>query len=139
MKKLLYDSCTKTAFLFDNVLCKQCDGLSMGSSLDPLLANIILTEVENMIVKPVSLFCYRYVDNTILIIKKNNIKHILHLFNLFHKNLRFTGDIFDNGNICFLDIKILNNGKTDISVKVTNTGTYVYYHSYEHCITLIVL
>ena len=57
MKKLLYDSCTKTAFLFDNVLCKQCDGLSMGSSLDPLLANIILTEVENVIVKPVAVFC----------------------------------------------------------------------------------
>ena len=135
MKKLLYDSCTKTAFLFDNVLCKQCDGLSMGSSLDPLLANIILTEVENMIVKPVAVFCYRHLDNTIVTIKKNNIKHILHLFISFQKNLRFTVDIFDNVNICFLDIKILDNGKTDISIKATNTGTYVYYHSYEHCNT----
>ena len=135
MKKLLYDSCAKTAFLFDNVLCKQCDGLSMGSSLDPLLANIILTEVENVIVKPVAVFCYRHLDNTIVTIKKNNIKHILHLFISFHKNLRFTVDIFDNVNICFLDIKILDNGKTDISIKATNTGTYVYYHSYEHCNT----
>ena len=52
MKKLLLDSCTKTAFSFDNVLYEQCDGVSMGSSLGPVLANIILTEFENVIVKP---------------------------------------------------------------------------------------
>ena len=52
MKKLLYDSCTKTAFLFDNVLHEQCDGISIGSSLGPGLANITLTEFVNVIVKP---------------------------------------------------------------------------------------
>ena len=52
MKKLLVDSCTKTAFSFDNVLYELCDGVSMGSPLGPVLANIILTEFENVIVKP---------------------------------------------------------------------------------------
>ena len=52
MKKLLLDSCTKTVFSFDNVLYEQCDGASMGSSLGSVLANIILTEFENVIVKP---------------------------------------------------------------------------------------
>ena len=51
MKKLLLDSCTKTTFSFDNLLYEQCDGVSMGSSLEPVLANIILTEVESVIVK----------------------------------------------------------------------------------------
>ena len=51
MKKLLLDSCTKTTFSFDNLLYKQCDGVSMGSSLEPVLANTILTEVESVIVK----------------------------------------------------------------------------------------
>ena len=51
MKKLLLDSCTKTTFSFDNLLYEQCDGVSMGSSLEPILANIILTEVESVIVK----------------------------------------------------------------------------------------
>ena len=50
MKKLLLDSCTKTAFSFDNVLYEKCDGVSMGSSLGPVLVNIILTEFENAIV-----------------------------------------------------------------------------------------
>ena len=52
MKKLLLDSCTKTALSYDNVLYEQCDGVSMGSFLGPVLANIILTEFENVIVKP---------------------------------------------------------------------------------------
>ena len=67
MKKLLLDSRTKTAFSFDNVLYEQCDVVSMGSSLGPVLANITLTEFENGIVKllietSVLNFCCRYVD-----------------------------------------------------------------------------
>ena len=65
-------------------------------------------------------------------IKKDKIKHALHLSNSFEKNLRFTVDTFDNGNICFLDIKILNKGETDIYIKDTNTEIYIQYHSYEH-------
>ena len=40
--------------------------------------------------------------------------------------------MFNNDNIHFLDIKILNNGETDIHIKDTNTGLYAQYHSYEH-------
>ena len=31
MKKLVLDSCTKTAFSYDNIFYQQCDGVSMGS------------------------------------------------------------------------------------------------------------
>ena len=48
MKNLLLDSCTKTAFSFNNVLYEQCDSISMGSSLGQVLANIIPTEFENV-------------------------------------------------------------------------------------------
>ena len=110
-------------------------GVSVGSSLGPVLANIILTEFENMIVKPLIetsvLKCYcRYVDDTLVMIKKDKIQHVLNSFNSFDKNLRFTVDTFDNGNIHFLDIKILNNGETDIYIKDISTRLYVQYHSY---------
>ena len=52
VKKLLLDSSTKTASSFDNVLYELYGGVSMGTSLEPVLANIILTEFENVIVKP---------------------------------------------------------------------------------------
>ena len=44
LKKLIKDTCMKTAFSYNNKLYKQIDGVSMGSSLGPVLANIIMTE-----------------------------------------------------------------------------------------------
>ena len=41
LKKLILDSCNKTAFSFNNKIYEQIDGVSMGSSLGPVLANII--------------------------------------------------------------------------------------------------
>ena len=109
----------------------------MGSSLGPVLANIILTEFENVIVKllietSVRRFYCRYIDDTLVMIKKDKIQYVLNSFNLFDKNLRFTINTFDDGNIHFLDIKILSHGETDLNKKGTNTGLYVQYHSYEY-------
>ena len=68
---LFLDSCTKTAFSFVNALYEQCDSISMGSSPGPILANVILTEFETAIVKPlietsVLTFYCRYIDCTLL-------------------------------------------------------------------------
>ena len=76
-------------------------------------------------------FYCRYVNDTLAIIKEGKIQHVLNLFHSLHKNLRFTVDTFDNGNIHFL-VTILNNGETDIYIKDNNTGLYVQYHSYGH-------
>ena len=51
MKILIIYSCTKTVFSFNNKICKQIDRVSMGSPLGPVLANIIMTELEKIIVK----------------------------------------------------------------------------------------
>ena len=50
MKKLIIDSCTKTAFSFSNKIYKQIDRVSIGSPLAAVLANII-TGLEKIIVK----------------------------------------------------------------------------------------
>ena len=47
---VIKDSCSKTAFSFDNKIYEQIDGVSMGSCLAPVLANIILTEFGKQIV-----------------------------------------------------------------------------------------
>ena len=52
MKKLLLNSCTKTAFSYGNIIYQQCDGVSIGSSLAPVLTKIILTEFEKVVVTP---------------------------------------------------------------------------------------
>ena len=77
------------------------------------------------------LYC-RYVDDTLVLIQKDQIQYGLNLFNSFGKHLQFTDDTFDNGNFNFLGIKILNNAEVDIYAKDTNIGLYVQYNSYEH-------
>ena len=45
------DCCMKTVFSFNNIIYKQKDGASMGPSLGPVLANIIMMELEKKIVE----------------------------------------------------------------------------------------
>ena len=108
MKKLLLDSCTKNAFSY-NVIYQQCDEVSIGSSLAQVLANIILTEFEKVVVTPlmksgILKFYCRYVDDTLVLVKEDQIDKILKAFNSFHNNLRFTVDKFENEDVHLLDL-----------------------------------
>ena len=78
LKKLILDTCQKTAFSFNNKMYEQLDGVSMGGSLGPVLANIIMTECEKVIVDKliedgIIKFYVRYVDDTLLVIKRTDI------------------------------------------------------------------
>ena len=91
----------------------------MGSSLGPVLANIIMRVLERVIVEPLIRsgkvkFYIRYVDDTLLLAKEKDIMFIFDKFNSFHKNLKFTIDRFDDNSIHFLDIAIDKN-KTDLN------------------------
>ena len=133
LKKLILDICQKAALSFNNKLYEQIDGASMGGSLAPVLANIIMTERKKLIVdklmkKKVFMFYTRYVDNTLLIIKKRDIDYVLNQFNSFNKNLKFTIDTFENSVLHFFDINICPNG-LGIYHKHTQTGQYVHITS----------
>ena len=135
LKKLISDCCSKTAFSFGNEIYKQTDGVSMGSSLGPVLANIILTEFEKTVVQELIncgtiKYYKRYVDDTLLLIKPSNIPALLKIFNKFDENLKFTVDKFPEGIVHFLDIKISVDG-TDIYRKDTHTGQYTHFSSFE--------
>ena len=76
LKKLILDTCQKMALSFNDKLYEQIDRVSMGGSLGPVLANIIMTECKQVIdklMKEEVMFYTRYVDNTLLIIKKRDI------------------------------------------------------------------
>ena len=72
LKKLISDTCQKTAFSFNGEMYEQTDGVSMGGSLGPVSANIIVTECEKVIVNQlieynIVKFYIRYVDDTLLV------------------------------------------------------------------------
>ena len=135
----MVDACTKRVFSFNNKFYKQIDGVSMGSPLRPVLANIIMTKLESTIVKEllhkslVKLYL-RYVDDTLLLVKDEDINHIHKRLNSFDKSIKFTVDTFPDGNVHFLDIKIDKN-HTDIYYKKTHTGQYTSFHisTFKNC------
>ena len=51
MHKLIKDTCKKTAFSFENIIYNQINDVSMGSHFAPVLANIIMTELEKLLFK----------------------------------------------------------------------------------------
>ena len=133
LKKLIKDSCTKTAFPFDGRIYKQIYGVSMGSSLGPVLANVIMTEFERLVVDKLIKdglikFCIRYVDDTLVLAKAEDIDNTMKQFNSFDKSIQFTIDRFEDGVIHLFDIRI-NGSETDLYYKTTHTGQYCDFSS----------
>ena len=108
----------------------------MGSPLGPVLADIILTELEKIVITPLLddgtlRFYSRYVDDTLVLIKPEHISLVKDKLNSFHPSLNFTHEEFiDENDVHFLDLKICHN-TTTIYRKSTNTGQFVHMNSFE--------
>ena len=115
----------------------------MGSPLGPTLANIIMTEFEDIIIKPLInsgmiKFCKRYVDDTLILTKPYDIPYIFAKFNFFHPSIQFTIDDFDDNDIHFLDIQIhspLVLLSTENLRMLVNINTSLVFHlGHESCL-----
>ena len=89
-----FNACTKTLFIFNNEIYEQKGGVSMGSPLGPVLANI-MTELEEKVIKKfvddgTIKFYGCYEGDTLLVIKPKGIGPLHQVLNRFDKNLRFT-------------------------------------------------
>ena len=134
LKKRNLDTCTKTAFSFNNNFCQQKDGVSTGSSLGPVLTNIIMNELEDIIIKPLIAddkikFYSRFVGGTLLVMKPENVSQVHKALNKFDSNLRLTVEMFQNEVPHFLDLELSLDGVT-IFRKDTNTGLHVNFASF---------
>ena len=133
-KKLLKDTCGKTVFSTNDKLYQYTDGVSICSSLGPLLVNIIVNEMEKTIIKKfiddkILLFYGCCVDDTLVITKREYLKLVPDDTNSFDRNLNFTFDTFDNVVPLFLNIEIHPDGLI-FYCKDTNTGQCTHYNSF---------
>ena len=73
----------------------------MGFLLGSVMANIIMTKLENKVIKPlisdgtIKVYCW-YVDNTLLVVKTQDVIRTQKLLNGFDKNFKFTVGLFEN-------------------------------------------
>ena len=111
----------------------------MESPLDPLLANIFIADVEDLLFKS-NLneeigFWAKYVDGIFVIFNKisPNITDILLFLNNVHLNIKFTVEYEVNHHFHFVDINIefiSGTFKTHTYYKPTATGLYTRWNSF---------
>ena len=134
LKKLILDTCQKTAFTFNKIIYEQKDGVSMRALLESVLAFIIMTEckkvmVDNLAKEGTIKFYLRYVYDTLLLVKRQDIDKVLQAFNKFDKNLKFTVEKFENETPNFSDLERCPYGLA-VSRENTHTGLYISMDSF---------
>ena len=83
-------------FSFDGVYYKQVFGTAMGSPISPVIANLVMEELESVALAGVPFklcFYKRYVDDIITCINLEDLQTLLNAFNGFHSRLQFTYEI----------------------------------------------
>ena len=107
--------CTKNVhFTSGDLVYLQTDGVAMGSPLGPVLAGILMVDLERSLVPLVTAelsFWRRYVDDTITFVKIGTVDHILSMLNNFDPNIQFTYETEYNFKLAFLDVMLLEMEK----------------------------
>ena len=136
--KEMFALCTKNFhFTYNRKIFVQTDGVTMGSPLGPVLADIFMTELEKTLLPGIYIryikFWRRYVDDTISYVKIGSIKHVLCLLNSFYENIQFTFESEGKGTLPFLDVLSCRNGReltTTIYRKKTNDDVYLNWSTF---------
>ncbi|KAL6421230.1 hypothetical protein ACFW04_013653 [Cataglyphis niger] len=90
-----------TSFSFNGKFYEQIFGSPMGSPLSPILADIVMDDLETHCLSLLSfavLMYYRYVDDIFAIVPRAKVDKINLIFNSYHQHLKFIV-IRSNGNI----------------------------------------
>ena len=126
LKTLLEMCCTKVPFMFNGKNYIQIDGLSMGSSLAPIMAEFAMHMIESRLDMP-KLYL-RYVDDIIAVFNsQDHAIKFLNDMNAVNKCIKFTIESNNDNVIDFLDMRVsLQNNSlvTNWILKPTNTGLY---------------
>jgi len=123
-----------TYFSFNDNIYKQKFGTPMGSPLSPIIADLVMQDLEEGVFETFDFdipFYYRYVDDLVMAVPTCKIDWVVNAFNSVHPKIQFTVEIGHN-RINFLDTTIINRNKKiifDWFHKPTFSGRYLNFLS----------
>ena len=116
-KKLLLKLTKECVFSVNNRLIKQIDGCPMGCPISVVSSDIYVSKMEEDIVTPMKLhFNKRYVVDTYIWRKKNELDSLFEKLNSYHPNIKLT---IEKNPTKLLDTEIIRHG-CEIETKVYN-------------------
>lgn len=104
---------------FQGKIYLQKEGLFIGNSLSPILAEVFMGNLEKGIESKdwFPRVWYRYVDDVVAIVKKGEESVILEELNQQHRAIRFTLEVENLGVLSFLDLKLSRiDGRLDLDI-----------------------
>nr|VZI48083.1 unnamed protein product [Spirometra erinaceieuropaei] len=100
----LLELCLRTFFTFGDRVYEQKKGTPMGSPLSGLIAEAVLQRLERLVFRLYSpKFWARYVDDTFVVIKRNDVQNFKVLLNSIFPDIQFTMEEENNNQLPFLD------------------------------------
>lgn len=127
--------CNNGFFSFDNCIYRQLNGFPMGGFLSVNGSGIVMNALIKSMLDKVKVYpklIVKYVDDILMIVKEEEINLVLEAFNSYNKNLQFTVEHEQNGQIRFLEttlIKINNEITMRWSKKDTTSNRILSYIS----------
>ncbi|GAB1867929.1 Reverse transcriptase domain-containing protein [Camponotus japonicus] len=104
--ELILDS---TCFAFDGRFYEQIFGSPMGSPLSPVLADMVMDDLETQCLSSLNFtvpIYYKFIDDVFAIVPRTKIDEILTTFNNYHQRLKFSYEIEVNSSISFLNATV---------------------------------
>ena len=129
---------TTTSFRYNNQYFKQLDGVAMGSPISPIVADIFMQDFEDRAFtkyERIPRIWKRFVDDVIVVIRKDDSQAVLNHLNSQHRKIQFTMEEEENGSLPFMDVRFTRNNsgrlEREVYQKPTHTNRYIQYTSHH--------
>ena len=138
LKQLFSFATSGTHFMFSGSFYDKIDGISMGSPLGPVLANLLMGYHEKKWLQEFDkgkiLMYKRYVDDIFCMFEnEKDAENFFEFLNCQHKSIKFTLEKESNKFLSFLDVLIKNEGNcfsTSVYRKKTLVGLFTQFNSF---------
>nr|VZI23179.1 unnamed protein product [Spirometra erinaceieuropaei] len=121
----LPDLCLETNFSFSNQCYRQLKGAPMGSPISGFLAEALLQKLESIALPTVNPKLWlRYVDDTFVIVKKDQLNLLHTNINSIFPEITFTLETEVDGQLPFLDVLVRRKSDGSLQTSVYRKEAY---------------